>query len=84
MGCHNSLADTSKFIYINGPNIVYILVYVDDIVITASSLSLLDGVIHVLATLFSLKDPANLCYFLGVEATRTSHGLHLMQSIQKQ
>lgn len=79
MGCCNSLADTSVFIYVSGNNIVYILVYVDDIVITVSSPTLLDGVIHVLATRFSLKDPTYLRYFLGVEATRTSHGLHLMK-----
>ena len=33
MGCHNSLADTSVFIYIRGPHIVYVLVYVDDIIV---------------------------------------------------
>lgn len=79
MGCHNSLADTSVFIYINGANIVYILVYVDDIILTGSSGALLDGVIRVLSARFSLKDPTDLRYFLGIEATRTHHGLHLMQ-----
>lgn len=78
-GCINSVADTSVFVYIKGAHIVYILVYVDDIIITGSSSLIVDGVIHVLATRFSLKEPTDLHYFLGVEATRTSAGLHLMQ-----
>lgn len=53
--------------------------YVDDIIITGSSNMLVIGVIQVLATRFSLKEPKDLNYFLGVEATRTSAGLHLMQ-----
>lgn len=79
MGCHNSVADTSVFIYIKGDNIVYVLVYVDDIIITASNNTLLDGVIRVLSARFSLKNPTNLNYFLGIEVTRTTKGLHMMQ-----
>lgn len=37
MGCTNSTADTSVFIYIDGANIIYILVYVDDIIVTGSA-----------------------------------------------
>lgn len=35
--------------------------------------------ISALSSRFSLKEPSDLTYFLGVEATRTSAGLHLMQ-----
>ncbi|WZZ35211.1 hypothetical protein YC2023_018612 [Brassica napus] len=79
MGCTNLVADTSVFVYINRNHLVYIPVYVDDIIITGSSNMLVIGVIQVLATRFSLKEPKDLNYFLGVEATRTSAGLHLMQ-----
>lgn len=79
MGCHNSSADTSVFIYLHGSHILYVLVYVDDIIITGSSSSLVDACIHVLSSRFSLKDPTDLHYFLGIEVTRTSSGLHLMQ-----
>lgn len=58
---------------------MYVLVYVDDIIITGSSPTLLTGFIAVLASRFSLKDPTKLTYFLGVEVTRTSQGMHLMQ-----
>lgn len=79
MGCTNSVADTSTFVYIHGDHIVYVLVYIDDIIVTGSRISLVMGFIHVLATRFSLKEPTDLSYFLGVEATRTTSGLHLMQ-----
>lgn len=51
----------------------------DDIIVTGSSKNLVHGVIYVLSSRFSLKEPTDLSYFLGVEATRTSAGLHLMQ-----
>lgn len=79
MGCHNSTADTSVFIYLHGAHILYVLVYVDDIIITGSSSSLVTACIHVLASRFSLKEPTDLHYFLGIEVTRTNRGLHLMQ-----
>lgn len=79
MGCVNSTADTSVFTYIEGKNILYILVYIDDIIVTGSSAHLVDAIIHVLSNRFSLKQPADLNYFLGIEVTRTASGLRLMQ-----
>ena len=60
--------------------VLYLLVYVDDIIITIGSFS-----IHVitfisnLAQQFSLKDLGNLAYFLGIEAHYTSNSLFLSQ-----
>lgn len=68
MGLTNSVADTSAFVYNHGDHIFYALIYVDGIIITGSSTSLVTGFIHVLATQFSLKEPTDLMYFLGVEA----------------
>lgn len=79
MGCHNSTADTYVFIYLHESHVLYILVYVDDIIITGSSSSLVTACIHVLSSRFSLKEPTDLHYFLGIEVTRTRTGLHLMQ-----
>ncbi|KAG7534176.1 Integrase catalytic core [Arabidopsis thaliana x Arabidopsis arenosa] len=79
LGFKNSLADTSVFIFIQGASIVYTLVYVDDIIVTGSTPSLVTSFISTLSRRFSLKDPTDLTYFLGIEATRTSKGLHLMQ-----
>lgn len=40
---------------------------------------LIQSFITALSNRFSLKDPTDLTYFLGIEATRTSKGMHLMQ-----
>ncbi|CAA7014904.1 unnamed protein product [Microthlaspi erraticum] len=79
LGFQNSVADTSVFVYIKGTDLAYTLVYVDDIVITGSNTTLVAHFINALANRFSLKDPADLHYFLGIEAIRTPKGLHLMQ-----
>lgn len=53
--------------------------YVDDIILTGNSTSLLDKIISSLATRFSLKDLGALHYFLGVEAFPTKDDLFLSQ-----
>lgn len=76
-GFHNSLADTSLFILKHHKTFVYVLVYVDDILITGSDPTAVQRVITSLSTRFSIKDMRNLGYFLGIETIRTPHGLHL-------
>ncbi|CAA7032145.1 unnamed protein product [Microthlaspi erraticum] len=78
-GFLNSVADTSLFILKNGHSLLYMLVYVDDIIVTSNDQRLLDQTLHSLATRFSVKDPEDLNYFLGIEAHRTPSGLHLTQ-----
>ena len=79
IGFVNSLADTSLFIYSHGTTLLYLLVYVDDIIVTGSDPTSVAAVLNSLAERFSIKDPTDLHYFLGIEATRTNKGLHLMQ-----
>lgn len=78
-GFQNSPADTSLFIYRHNGKFVYLLVYVDDILVTGTDAVLVQRVIDALAAKFSIKDMGNLSYFLGIETIRTSQGLHLMQ-----
>lgn len=59
---------------------VFILVYVYDIIITGSNEKGIFAVIEKLKTNFSMKDLGPLNYFLGIEASRNSNGLHLRQS----
>ena len=79
IGFRNSLADASLFILKHNGDYVYLLVYVDDILVTGSSSTLVQQIIDAIARKFSIKDMGNLGYFLGIEAIRTSRGLHLMQ-----
>ena len=71
-GFTNSLADTSLFIYKNHSKFVYVLVYVDDILVTGSDQTLFQAVITSLSNRFSIKDMGNLSYFLGIETPKIS------------
>lgn len=80
IGFKNSRADASLFILQHGSVFVYILIYVDDIIITGTSTSVIKQVTEKLAAKFSLKELGDLSYFLGLGASRTSAGLHLTQT----
>ncbi|GJW28508.1 ribonuclease H-like domain-containing protein [Tanacetum coccineum] len=57
----------------------YLLLYVDDIVLIASSEILLQRIITSLLHEFSMTDLGSLNYFLGISVTRDSSGMFLSQ-----
>lgn len=69
LGFVGSKSDASLFIYRHGGDIVYLFLYVDDIVLTASSVPLLRRVIAALQHEFSMKDLGPLHHFLGLSVT---------------
>ena len=80
LGFLASLADSSLFILRHGKFLVYLLVYVDDIVLIGNCPSFLQSLILQLSSEFELKDLGPLHYFLGLQITKTSAGLFLNQS----
>ena len=78
-GFTNSLADASLFVHSCNTSLTYVLVYVDDIIVTGNNDSVVAAVLASFANRFSIKDPTDLHYFLGIEVTRSSRGLHMMQ-----
>jgi histone deacetylase 1/2 len=66
MGFIASRSDSSLFIYKNGEHMAYLLVYVNDIILTASSAALLRHVVDQLSQAFTIKDLGDLHFFLGV------------------
>ncbi|GKA93000.1 copia protein [Tanacetum coccineum] len=58
----------------NGRDLAYILLYVDDIILTTSSDTLRHSIIGLLAKEFAMKDLGPLNYFLGIAVTRHKHG----------
>ncbi|XP_071727746.1 uncharacterized mitochondrial protein AtMg00810-like [Rutidosis leptorrhynchoides] len=74
-----SRCDASLFIYRQGTDTAYLLLYVDDIILTASSTEFLQRVIASLHREFSMTDLGPLNYFLGISITRTSLGMFLSQ-----
>lgn len=77
LGFQKSKADPLLFIYHNETILCYLLVYVDDLVITGSNSSFLTHVIHNLGIQFSLKDIGTLHYFLGLDVIPTTTELFL-------
>jgi hypothetical protein len=79
LGFIPSKADISLFIYNKGSITIYLLVYIDDIIITSSSSHVVDALLTDLKADFALKDRGRLNYFLGIEVKTLSDGLLLTQ-----
>ncbi|GJW16785.1 ribonuclease H-like domain-containing protein [Tanacetum coccineum] len=79
VGFSSSRCDSSLFIYSHGTQIAYLLIYVDDIVLTASSTDLLQRIISSLNKEFDMTNLGALNYFLGISVTRDSTGMFLSQ-----
>ncbi|GKE86384.1 ribonuclease H-like domain-containing protein, partial [Tanacetum coccineum] len=77
---YHSKTDMSLFVYHRGSDVAYLLLYVDDIVLTASSTALLQRIITLLHSEFAMTDLGFLNYFLGISAQRSKSGLFLSQS----
>jgi hypothetical protein len=71
--------DKSLFIYRRGDDTVYLLLYVDDIELTASTIDLLQRTIVNLQREFAMKDLGPLHHFLGITAEHRPQGLFLHQ-----
>ncbi|KAM1055587.1 hypothetical protein PS2_028857 [Malus domestica] len=80
LGFLASTADSSLFTYFNGATIIYLLIYVDDILVTGNDAAHISRLIAQLGLLFSMKDLGPLKFFLGMEVTRTPTGMYLSQS----
>lgn len=76
MGFQKSQSDTSHFFVHNLSVIIYILVYMDDIIITRINQTIIRQVNSSLSRLFPIKDH----YFLGIEVNRKAEELMLSQS----
>ncbi|KAK0605599.1 hypothetical protein LWI29_028589 [Acer saccharum] len=79
-GFVNSTSDTSLFLKFNGSDSLFLLVYVDDILITGSDSGAINKLISTLHNTFALKTLGQVNFFLGFEAFRDSTGLYLTQS----
>ena len=79
LGFKPTISDSSLFILTTSPSPIYILVYVDDIIVTGPSITIIDRFIYLLATKFSLKDLGSLSFFLGIEVLTHTQGLFLSQ-----
>ena len=77
MGFKPTRSDSSLFVLRRGKESVYLLLYVDDIVLTASSNDILHRVISTINAEFALKDMGPVHYFLGIQVQRNGDGFFL-------
>jgi hypothetical protein len=70
---------TSLFVYRRGADTMYLLLYVDDIVLTASLPELLQSTTTTLQREFAMKDLGPLHHFLGVSVEQRQYDLFLHQ-----
>jgi histone deacetylase 1/2 len=78
-GFKASKADTSLFIYQRSGITIFVLIYVDDIIVTSSSDAAISALLKDLNTHFAIKDLGPLHYFLGLEVKQIPDGLLLTQ-----
>jgi hypothetical protein len=74
LGFKASAADTSLFICQRSDVTVYLLVYVDDIIVVSSSPTASTQLVSALRDDFAVKDLGPLHFFLGIEVLRQSSG----------
>ncbi|GKD57925.1 ribonuclease H-like domain-containing protein [Tanacetum coccineum] len=78
-GFSPSRCDSSLFIYTQGSQVAYLLIYVDDIILIPSSPVLLQQIVDTLHKEFDMADLGALNYFLGISAVRHPTGLFVSQ-----
>ncbi|KAD4178801.1 hypothetical protein E3N88_27392 [Mikania micrantha] len=81
LGFQGSQTDPSLFVCSRNGTLLYMLIYVDDIILTGNNDHAIDTVVHNLSREFAIQDMGALSYFLGIEITR--HGLDMILSQQK-
>jgi histone deacetylase 1/2 len=79
LGFQASKADTSLFFYSKGDVTIFILVYVDDIIVASSTEKATVALLQDLKEEFALKDLGELHYFLGIEVNKVHDGIILTQ-----
>lgn len=54
----------------------YLLIYVDDMIVAAESMGVIDGVKDAIGTHFDLEDLGDIKFYLGIEVTKSSDGYY--------
>uniref|UniRef100_A0A2N9IFB3 AP2/ERF domain-containing protein n=1 Tax=Fagus sylvatica TaxID=28930 RepID=A0A2N9IFB3_FAGSY len=80
LGFTASTADPSLFVFHSKGAMLYLLLYVDDIILTGTSPTLITDLISTLQSTFELKDLGPLHYFLGLQLQYHTSGFTVHQT----
>ncbi|KAL0427137.1 UNVERIFIED_CONTAM: Retrovirus-related Pol polyprotein from transposon RE2 [Sesamum latifolium] len=78
-GFHQSSLNSCLFIKTTKTHFFVLIVYVDDILLTGISKSLIQDVKNYVDSLFTIKDHGNAKFFLGLEIARSPKGTFISQ-----
>ncbi|CAL9022009.1 unnamed protein product, partial [Prunus brigantina] len=78
-GYRQANTDHTLFIKHRAGKVTLLIIYVDDMIVTGDDTVEIEELQKRLASEFEMKDLGSLKYFLGVEVTRSKHGLFLSQ-----
>lgn len=79
LGFVTTKSDASLFVYKDKNDLAFLLLYVDDIVLTGSSSSLLQHITAKMKQEFPMTDMGRLSYFLGIKVDYNKSGIFLSQ-----
>lgn len=74
------MLDSSLFVLGEEKMKVFMLIYVDDILLTGSNIGYIHDLIQDLNIQFSVKNLGELNFFLRIETHRSERGLHICQA----
>jgi len=80
IGFLKSNADFSLYVKRTDHEIILLVIYVDDLIITGDSDAKIQDVRLLLRQKFEINNLGELRYFLGIEVVRSPHGIFLVQS----
>lgn len=75
LGFVPSKFDMSLFIYKKLHTAIFVLIYVDDIIVTSSHDDAITTLLKDLGSEFDLKDVGDIHFFVGTEVNKTSSGI---------
>jgi hypothetical protein len=77
IGFTPSKVDIPLFYFNKDDITIFVLIYVDDIIVASSSQKVAEGLLRKLSQEFALKDLGDLHYFLGIEGHKVTNGIIL-------
>jgi hypothetical protein len=79
IGFTPSLADPSLFMYRKEDTVLFLLLYVDNIIVIGNSSTAIQALLHQLSTEFDIKDLGPLKFFLGLQIDYNASGFLVHQ-----
>lgn len=79
LGFIQSKADTALHVFQQNNNVIYFIVYVDDILISNNHLDFVSHIIGHIKQCFQIKDLGHLSTFLGIQANKVGNTYFISQ-----